>query len=226
MSSLRHFVESRKVYFAYPQYIWAKATNRLLKAGTIPQFRSRSFIDAPCGNGIISFWLKHWNPELRIQLYDIDKNSVAVASRWVANCEPRVGNLYELDFASHDYVWLLINSLYCLPEVHLLLARMRKHMGYVVGLFPYVGSKNYEAYMRRPGANNPCAMDKNQTMDLFASNGYELVSEKDLTHIAFLALRVENDRFAYWMRKMFNLLDSFAFASGPYYWLAVWKRRA
>ena len=171
MFCLDNSLRSKVVYFVYPQYLWAREINRLLKSGTIPDFRERQIIDAPCGSGVVTFWLKRWNSGLRTQLYDLDRNNVDLARRWFPACNARVADIYKLEVERSDNVWLLINSLYCLPEAGALLGRMARHMEYIVGVFPYLDTKNYRKFLCTPGAHNPSAMTKEQTLVHFAASG-------------------------------------------------------
>ena len=120
------------MYYIYPHYLWACDINKLPRRGVIREPHTRIFVDVPCGSGVVSFWLKTWSRDLQLMLFDINPDNQRLAHRHFPACNARIADIYRLDVERNDNVWLLINSLYCLPEAITLLKRMARHMEYRV----------------------------------------------------------------------------------------------
>lgn len=196
----------------------------MFRRGLIPDLSERWVVDVPCGSGVVSYWLRRAFPDLQLRLYDIDPANVTIAQKHFGGSNVGRADLYSLNLPQANNVWLLINSLYCLPEVHTLVRTMSRQMEYVFGVFPHLGTKNIRAYLAEPGAVDPNLMSQAATVGLFGENGYEVLYQKDITRIAYLSSRVRKWPWGFWWRKTFNLTDRFAILTGPYYWLALFRR--
>ena len=70
-------------YYKYPQYLWTKEIYSIIKEYDILQ--SRRLIDAPSGNGIISYWL-HKNHNINdIELVDNDSQRLEAAKKYMSS---------------------------------------------------------------------------------------------------------------------------------------------
>ncbi|MGQ9662046.1 MAG: class I SAM-dependent methyltransferase [Kiritimatiellia bacterium] len=212
-------------YYRYPQYSWARELRLLL--ATLPTASTNIVVDAPCGDGIISFWLQRWLPATRFELYDLSERCIRAAA---ANLPAKVkivrADIHELPAEPGADVWLLINSLYLLPNAGVLLNRMRKRMAHILGIFPYLEHRNYRCYFRRfPTLTNPSAMTDEETVRLFRRCGYKLLYRRSLTFIPFHCLAFPG--FDWFSHRLFNLLDAcFNRITSPCYWLALFERNS
>ena len=117
-------------YYRYPAHHWAADISQIL---TQTSMGDAAIIDAPCGDGIISYWLIKRGIRHRYELYDISERTIGVARRMAdwkktrqleLHIEPLDIHQVPLGHGTED-IWLLINSLYLLPEIDQLLSRMR-----------------------------------------------------------------------------------------------------
>lgn len=211
---------SEIIYHKYPQYIWAGEINDFMESGLIKGLKGRKIIDIPCGSGIISFWLKKKNPELDFELYDCDEKKIKFAKTFIGDLTIAQKDVYEYSSDRNNDIWLFINSLYCLPDAEELLDRMKAHMEYVIGIFPYIDHPNYRTYIEsRSGSINPSEMNKAKTIELFRKNGYNLLKEKDVTFLCFYRIKSQV------VRKpglyLLGFFDRFYRNKAGAYWIAL-----
>jgi hypothetical protein len=205
-------------YYYYPQYRWARTLARLL-----PRYltdRQTVIVDAP-------YWLlksgRFANP---FELYDrspelIEKASLVGGGRQVIRARAAACDIFEIASAeTRNDLWLLINSLYLLPDIHRLVDKMRPRFASIVAVFPYLDRANYRYYLRRADrCDNVSGMSDAETIDFFAEHGYRLAHREDVT---FLSQYRFNLRGA---RRVFNILDPlFAHGKGNY-WIGVFLRQ-
>ena len=216
-------VTSLARYYRYPQYIWARQLRATL--AHLPAAPTATVVDAPCGDGIVSFWLQRWLPDTRLELYDISENCIRIAQ---TNLPPTVkiirADVRDIPAEPADDVWLLVNSLYLLPEAEAVLKRLRERMAHVIGIFPRLDHRNYRCYFRRfPHLSNPSAANAKETLRLFQSCGYKSLWLSSSIFIPFHCLALPGlDWFSH---RLFNLLDPFfARIAAPCYWLGVFER--
>jgi hypothetical protein len=211
-------------YYYYPQYRWARTLVRLL-----PRYltdREAVVVDAPCGDGVMSHWLlKSGRIANPFELYDrspelIEKASL-VGGRQAIRVRAAACDIFEIASAeTRNDLWLLINSLYLLPDIHKLVAKMRPRFASIVAVFPYLDRANYRYYLRRADrCDNVSGMSDEETIDFFADHGYRLDHREDVT---FLSQYRFDFRGA---RRIFNILDPlFAHVQGNY-WIGVFLRQ-
>jgi len=218
-------------YRQYPQKIWASEIITLLNEIGISE---KGIIDAPCGNGIISYWLLMNKIKTQFFLYDISEERCAIAKKIIKKYDKdnRVKveskNIYELEKFEQKNIWLLINSLYLLDDLDNLLHIIRDtaNSEYVIGIFPYLNKRNYECLKKAdPSIEgiNINTMTANETIDFFSANGYELCKKKDITCIPIYCY-ARNPFVQIILSPFFNLLDRFLRNNNGYYWVASFKR--
>jgi len=183
-------------------------------------------VDAPCGDGIITYWLSKVNTTASFELYDRSSDCLATARR----LQPALTCHREADMAAvparaADSIWLLVNSLYLLPDPGGLMDRLRPRMKHILAVFPYTDHENYKAYFRKhPGEVNVSAMSRPDTIAFMAAHGFDLIEAIDSTYLPFH--RLEMGPVNVLTTRIFNLLDrGLAGRRPPCYWIARFERR-
>lgn len=210
-------------YYYYPQYRWARRLS-----GLLPRYladRSASVVDAPCGDGVISYWLLRSgripNP---FELYDRSPELIRKASRITGQTgqviEAAACDIFEIESeARRDDLWLLINSLYLLPDAARLIAKMRPRFGTIAGVFPYLERGNYRAYLKRSDrVENVSGMSDGETVSLFADHGYRLDHREDAAFLPQYRLDFKG------ARRILNILDPLFAACRGSYWIGLFVR--
>lgn len=168
----------------YPQSIWASEIVKLLKSN--PDYSLGIIVDAPCGNGIIGNLISKELDNPRILLLDNDTS--LSKSPYVINekMDYRIEDIFEFHIEGDDHTWLLINSLYCLPDSDKLISGAKDKFKYVIAVFPDIKSANYKYFIKKnPNFSNPSAIDIESTINLFKKHGYDLESKSNNTKVAF-----------------------------------------
>ncbi len=168
----------------YPQNIWANEIVKILKSNT--EYTHGMIVDAPCGNGIIGNLVSKEFDNLNLLLLDNDTS--LLKSPYVLNegIEYKIEDIFEFDIEGNDNTWLLINSLYCLPDSEVLLSGKRDKFKYIIAVFPIIGSSNYKYFTKKhPEFSNPSSKDIKSTIQLFNQCGYVVASQKNITKLAF-----------------------------------------
>ena len=206
-------------YYQYPQYLWAHEIYSLLKDYNI--IGKRNFLDAPCGNGIISYWLYNKFNISQIELIDSHSESVNLAKKYLPELNVSCQNIFNLNLnLRKNDIWLFINSLYCLENGELVISHLKKRSEYIIGIFPHINHNNYKSFFEKnPGFRNPTELNENETIMLFNSNGYDLLFKKSITYIPYHKYHFRGDRI------IFNIFDRFiSFLKGAY-WISLFKRK-
>jgi hypothetical protein len=212
------------LYYRYPQYVWAKRIKTLVTE--FIDTDNLTFLDAPAGDGVISFWLsKSFNNNPFI-LCDIDHGKMQRARRYIrgTNVTLHEANLLELA-AGNTNVWLLINSLYLIDAIDVLFSRLAPLCPYLVAVCPHINHVNYKSFMaRHPSFTNHHELTADETIAFFGEYGYSLMHKEDVINIPFHRY---SDNFATKaaLRILFNALDPLANKNNPAYWLAIFRRK-
>lgn len=168
----------------YPQNIWASEIVKILKSNI--EYTSGTIVDAPCGNGIIGNLVSKELDTPKILLLDNDAS--LSKSPYVINekIDYRIEDIFDFKIDGKDNTWLLINSLYCLPDSEVLISGKRDKFKYIIAIFPNIESSNYKYFTKKhPEFSNPSSIDINSTIQLFNQSGYIVVSQKKITKLAF-----------------------------------------
>ena len=168
----------------YPQSIWASEIVKLLKSN--PDYSFGTIVDAPCGNGIIGNLVSKELDNPRILLLDNDTS--LSKSPYVINekIDYRIEDIFEFQIEGNNNTWLLINSLYCLPDSDKLISGGKDKFKYIIAVFPNIKSSNYKYFIKKnPNFSNPSAIDIASTINLFKKNGYDLKSKSNITKVPF-----------------------------------------
>jgi len=132
------------VFHHYPQYNWAQALTDELKI--LPIRKEDVFFDAPCGNGVISYWLKKNFPRQKFELNDKSAFFSKIVYLWSAknkNIQFKQNDLYNLPHSRKaNDIWLLINSLYLFVNPRALIQNQKNRFKYIIGIFPYLEKQN------------------------------------------------------------------------------------
>lgn len=217
-------MKSEFLFFRYPQYIMSLELTKIIM--TIPDYQKRHIIDIPCGDGIISYWLKKRIPESKFELYDISEEKINRAKKYLSNMKIEMGDIFNIEIEGDNNIWLLINSLYCLPDKSRLLSQMNQKMEYIIGIFPNLDHPNYKVFMHKnPGFSNPSAMTVDETIQFFGQFNYSLLLKKELIHIQYYSYyfnKYAKHIFGY----IFNLIDQSFCNSSCAYWIGIFKKNA
>lgn len=168
----------------YPQNIWASEIVKILKSNV--DYTSGKIVDAPCGNGIIGNLVSKEFDTSKILL--LDNDSSLSKSPYVINekIDYRIEDIFNFKIDGKDNTWLLINSLYCLPNSEVLISGNRDRFKYIIAVFPNIESSNYKYFTKKhPEFSNPSSKDIKSTIELFNQSGYIVVSQKKITKLAF-----------------------------------------
>ena len=221
-------------YHRYPHYHWAKTIGQIIAEDVVSS--GATIIDAPCGDGAISYWLLQNKIGEKYELVDISERAINIASRmqnWDVANDARLSisckDIFDIECPSRDDIWLLINSLYLLPDVDRLLSQIRHRSRYVIGLFPYINRKNYRCFERLHPYRNINAMNENETIKFFKKYGYEVERKCDVTFIAFHCL---TSRLHYLPSRLvqrttgllLNPVERFVPKRAGFYWIGVFAR--
>jgi hypothetical protein len=209
-------------YYRYPQYIWAREICKILKSGIIEDIKDRNIIDAPCGDGIISFWVKK-SVRNDFYLYDIEKSRIQIASDRICNVHIFEEDIFHLKINSENNIWFFINSLYCLPDKDKLLENMKYQTEYIIGVFPHTDHENYRAFLNQnPGFVNASEMNREQTISFFKEFHFDLLQSKDVTFISYYKKR--KIIFHSINDILYNLFDGLYKKKKGAYWIGVFKK--
>lgn len=172
----------------YPQNVWVNEILSIVKSNTIKVPENAVFFDAPCGNGIIGNLLFKELKNIKMEL--LDNDPVLIKSIYTeindAKFKVQVGDIFEYSPAGNDNVWLLINSLYCLPRSVELIKSKKDSMKYIIGVFPDIHSKNFKFFKKKnPNFENPSLLDIDSTIQLFENQNYNFIYRKDIIKIPF-----------------------------------------
>ena len=219
MISFYSFLLSKK----YPQYNWASDIAELISEYEIDESIDQ-FYDVPGGAGFISSNLAKVFDK-KFYVYDIDDTKIASGKKLLGTEKIQIENkdLYKTTFKPKS-LWLLINSLYLLPNIESVIAANKKNTPYIIGVFPYTDSKNYLHFKTKIDPNlNSNEMTKAQTLDFFRVNDYELVGSRDTTYFNYLLL--SNIPLAKHIAAiLFTFLEKCLKLKGKLYWVGVFKR--
>ena len=216
-------------YYRYPHYYWVLAIRDLLRRAGIGH--EGTIIDAPCGDGAVAFGLIQHGIGRRFELCDLSERAIRAARRlenW--NRSPAVNvtvahkDIFQLDAGASDHdIWLLINSLFLLPDIDRLVSQLRPRARHIVGLFPYTDHRNYRCYLRLDPHTNIHAMDRDGTVEFFERNGYDLCDSRDVTFIAYHCLPTKIARRI--SRLALMPLERFVPHRNGSYWIGLFARR-
>lgn len=187
--------------YRYPHYHWVGAIEKVLSNAGLGN--DVTFVDAPCGVGGISYWLIKRKIGTRYELLDISERAIQIAKPLQAWSERRgvemsidCKDIFDLDNStpSND-VWLLINSLFLLPDADRLVEHMSNRAEHIVGLFPHIDRRNYLQYVARKPRTNTNPLNQEDTIAFFKSHGYQLREKQDVTFIPFYCIPTNILRF-------------------------------
>ncbi len=209
-------------YFYYPQYRWARRLRALLPSYLTD--RAAVIVDAPCGDGVISYWLwRSGKIAHSFELYDRSPQQIAKAQRFAGSrsaVRAEARDIFAIESSEHRAdVWLLVNSLYLLPDIDRLVAKMRLRFRVIIAVFPYLDRANYRYYRQRIGCDeNVNGMSDEDTVAFFARHGYRLDHRED-------AAPLSQHRFSFpGLRRLLNVLEPLARGGSGNYWIGVFVR--
>lgn len=216
------------LYHIYPQHSFAKAIIKVLDSDLIEDIENATLVDAPCGTGVISYWLKRHNKEADIIALDIERKKLALANRFIDGLDAKETDIFDLSLTGNNNVWLLINSLYCLPQPDRLMAKLQPSMKHIIAIFPDVEHQSYQDFfINHPGFSNPSAMTKSDTLAFFSKHNYKLLDQQELIFlpvhrfkIPFFNATLRVPRPCLWLMGLF---EPWVKPQKGRYWLAVFK---
>jgi len=216
-------------FYRYPYCHWGKTFISLLADADVAD--DANVVDAPCGDGVVTFWLVKNGVQRSFELVDLAERDVNRARRltaWPAAnaCDIHVscGDIHELPLPAGRTrdIWFLINSLFLLPNIDRLIERMRPRIEHIIGLFPDVNSRNYRCYKKRNPAMNANEMNREQIGAFFSRHGYVTKKTLDasfIPHHCIQPMRVQQvTRYA------LNPFGNLASKNDPCYWAGLFTR--
>jgi hypothetical protein len=219
MNSILSSIISRK----YPQKIWINELSSIFEDFNILKSVDNIY-DVPGGvgfvaNGLSKKYIKNYC------VYDIDDNKLDVGRKYFHSktIEFENHNIYSVKLKKNS-LWLLINSFYLLKGLEIFIASNYKNMPYIIGLFPYVNTENYQHFKTKIDRDlNSNEMTKSETISFFHDNRYELIYEKDTTYFNYLKYS-QLSIIKYLCSMLFSCLESCFSFNGKLYWIGVFKR--
>lgn len=214
-------------YYRYPARRWTVDIRKFLKQESL---EGKTIIDAPCGDGIIAYWLMKAGIGNRYELYDISQRAVSVATRML---DWQGAKEFELHIEQQDIfhvpldrgtddIWLFINSLYLLPNVDELLARMRVRAQTIIGVFPSITSRNYKRFVAQSPNRNINEMERDETIAFFHKHGYQLREQRESCYVPILYLKSKYTRLA--AAYLVSPVERFFPQKEACYWMGVFER--
>ncbi|MCC6818893.1 MAG: methyltransferase [Bacteroidia bacterium] len=216
------------LFHKYPQNIWAK--NIILILRELNLENDTAIVDAPCGNGIIAYFVKKAFPNRNVYALDLSVNQLN--SPYLKSPDVKINikqaDVFNEKIKGENNIWLLINSLYCLPDKYLLIENNRSQYKYILALVPDVDSDNFSFFTKQnPNFQNPSKMTLNETIQFFHDTGYELINTVKTTMISFHKWNEKLVKFKipFTLRNfIFFLLNKLSFFGKPKYHILVLKR--
>jgi hypothetical protein len=218
-------------FYRYPYLHWGKAIASLLECANVSA--EATFIDAPCGDGVVTFWLVKNGLGRSFELYDISERDVKRAERlkdWPQNrpisinvALDDVHNVPVCAKKTRD-VWFVINSLFLLPKIDQLVDHLRPRVEHIVGLFPDVTSRNYRCYKKRNPTINANEMTRDDIREFFSRHGYRqvrTVNASFIPHHCIQPMRVQQIA-----RYALNPFGSLVPRKDPCYWAGLFTRES
>lgn len=201
----------------YPQNIWANEIVSVFRKGIIQHDINSVICDAPCGNGIIGNLVSRKLSEFKFTLLDNDPR--LKSSPYTQNLSDRIsvinGDIFDYKPDGNSNTWLLINSLYCLPDAGRLIEGKKSSYRNIIAVFPDISTSNFRYFkINNPDFPNPSLMDLQSTKALFEKSGFKKVYEKSITRLPFHKLNkiCENLHIPPVLKNIiFSLLDKILF---------------
>lgn len=209
----------------YPQNIWSRKINALLldKAFDL-------VVDAPCGNGMISFESAKQFPNIQFFAVDIDEQQLSshFLKNKPSNLSSQLDDIFQLKIKKGNNAWLFINSLYCLPEKEKLMSNFSIQFNSIYAVFPNIESSNYKYFTKKnPEFENPSAMTINETIKFIENYGFKLIKRQPVTAIPFHIWNSFFDKIGLNFKLknlIFTLTDSIFFFGRKHYEIMEFKR--
>lgn len=170
----------------YPQNLWAREIIRRLQKLNVSD--DAAFVDAPCGNGIIAYFVKKAFPERKVWAFDLDENLLKSPYLQEGSLFPisKKADVFQEKVGGSDNVWLLVNSLYCLPDKERLLELNKSQFRHIICIVPDKDASNFKYFTHRnPEFGNPSLMGINETIEFFKEQDYRLLENKGMTRLPF-----------------------------------------
>ncbi|MCA9216482.1 MAG: class I SAM-dependent methyltransferase [Planctomycetales bacterium] len=214
-------------YYRHPAQRWIREMRDVLR--DVPT-DDATIVDAPCGDGSISFWLIKYGIGKQFELYDISEHSINVARRmhdWGGakdlDLTIEVSDVHDVPVNGHaNDVWLLINSLYLLPDIDRLVDRMRDRAKTIIAVFPNVASKNYQKFISQIPDMNINEMSVDDTIAFFAKHGYKLDDKRDMDCIPLNYFKSKYTKLS--ACYILNLFERVLPGKEKCYWIARFSR--
>jgi len=211
---------TRVLYYSYPQYIWAKEIKKILNRINNPDF---TIIDAPCGDGIISYWLEK-SFKNDFELYDISLKAIEKAKENIKGVKIFCNDVANIPANNKKAIWLLINSFFLLSDIEDSIQKLRNRVDYIICIFPELTSKDFLLWKKEnPDYFHPNEMNFDDTVLFFANQGYQLYYQKKTIKISHYSKRLS--LFYPLYLRIFNLCEFFFSARKSYSFnLVVFKK--
>ncbi|HEY1047209.1 MAG TPA: class I SAM-dependent methyltransferase [Bacteroidia bacterium] len=216
---MNHFTQK------YPQNIWSIKINKMLSGKKFDLV-----VDAPCGNGIISYLSAKQFPNIQFLAVDIDEKQLSsnFLKNKPLNLNSRLDDIFQLKINNGNNAWLFVNSLYCLPEKERLMENFSIQFNSIFAVFPDIESSNYKYFTKKnKDFENPSAMTILDTIQFFEKYGFKLIRKQAVTSIPFHIWNSFFDKIRLNIKLknlIFTLTDSIFFFGRKQYEIMEFKR--
>lgn len=168
----------------YPQSKWGLKIVKILRLLNID--KSASIVDAPCGNGIIAWFVKSAMPDNPVMAFDLNEDLLKSPYLENQNIRSLKLDVFKQQLEGNNHVWLLINSLYCLPDKDELIEANKAYYKYIICLVPDSNKVNFKTFTKQhPDFQNPSLMSIKSTIDFFNNHNYRLLTNEGITSLPF-----------------------------------------
>ena len=207
----------------YPKYLFYKFIKNHIPS------TAKQIVDAPCGVGYITYFLSKSFPDALFYGIDIDEQSIKEAQRdWSGkNITYYQNDIYTFSFTEDYDIFLLINSLFLLPEPNKLMAKIKENLkpgGSVIVIVPNIHSDHFKKFQLLQPGENTFIKDRDEMILFFKEAGYTVEKTEGLMYVPYIGV----DRKWLWKFKgsypfVFDKVYRWLFHK-PAYWGFILKK--
>jgi 2-polyprenyl-3-methyl-5-hydroxy-6-metoxy-1,4-benzoquinol methylase len=207
----------------YPKYLFYKFIKKHIPS------TAEQIVDAPCGVGYITHFLSKSFPNTLFYGIDIDEESIKEAQRdWSGkNITYYQNDIYTFSFTEDYDIFLLINSLFLLPEPKKLMAKIKENLkpgGSVIVIVPNIHSDNFKSFQRAHPGENTFIKDRNEMILFFKEAGYTVEKTEGLIYVPYVGINrkwlwIFKGSYPFVFDKVYKWLSS-----KPSYWGFIIKK--
>ena len=163
-------------------------------------------LDCPGGDGTITKALAKDYPDITFTCLDISQYEISKLQnvRLPNNLKASLGDLHKLTISNNEYdIWLIINSLFLLPNLDDVLKKLNKFK-YVIVIIPNIKSHNFELFNSQHHGVNIHKLSLQDVIDHFQAANLTSIKVKSMGYRPRFKLNIFNK-----ILKYFPLIDQY-----------------